>query len=455
MIKLNHKYKILFLIVCTLLVTMVWGCSAPKSVPFLPEFPRYERVQSLQIPYPILLLHGLGQKASVWDAQAVRYYERDMGLRFGGICKKVGAQYLIDKQKLAGTADFFTVSFSNPVDSIGAWKNEIEQYIRLVREYTRAEKVILIGYSMGGVTGRYYAQCHPSDHYVQRLISIGSPHQGSPFAKVYQWKTGLAKAAKEGNILTGALLGQALKMMQSLERDVPFDAPAVRDLLRPEDGGVFMRRSGTMAHPLDIEYVSIVGKVEVLKEIERLSASGIQEILRRALETLGFGVEGIFTDGDGVVSAKSQNMTELPWFQEDATRRRISRTVTLSTVHEDHLRNSTEIQRISLEDKPEFKGAEFYRIDNKPALFVEFTDYLPLQKCSVSVTLKTATGRQETISATKEQLTLVRKMDGSIVAQAIVMLPAAFDLTFSFDCEITIKNSFGNQTTTTKRWIYQ
>jgi triacylglycerol esterase/lipase EstA (alpha/beta hydrolase family) len=468
---------------------------ASVNIPSLPVLPAQEVVSTTHIPYPILLLHGLGQKAAVWDAQAVRFYEQE-GLRFGGVLKTIGGRSTLEfpssstsslsplpsassssstssTSQQQGYADFFTVAFSNPVDSVGAWKRELEQHVRLVRERTKADKIILIGYSMGGLTGRYYLTQHLNDHHVQRLITIGSPHQGSPFAKVWKWKTSLINAQKNANPLLAAVLSPAVNAVKSLERDVPFDAPAIRDLMRPEDGGEFTKRVGALPHPSDVEYVSVVGRVEVLKELQALSASGVQELVRRGLEAIGFGMDAAFADGDGVVSAKSQTINELPWFQADRSRQRISQTITLNTVHEDHLRNSTEIQRISLDAKPEFKGAEFYRVSSvtgasttgtsttsgttiwKPCLTVEFVDYLPPQLCTVECVLQASSSNVagQRLAVSKENIKLIRKPNGAIVAQALCFLPDTASFSRQFDVAITVTNTFGKQFSVTKQWI--
>jgi pimeloyl-ACP methyl ester carboxylesterase len=495
-------------IIVSMLIAMLIlsGCAAvqQRALVQMPAMPVLERVSQAHIPYPILLLHGLGQKASVWDAQAVRFYEQE-GLVFGGTLRastnsgassntssgagsgagsKVGTNanaaagktYYCDtkmttktttkqtSQQMSGGGDFFTVAFANPTDSVGAWKADLDNYVRIVRERTRAEKVLLIGYSMGGLTARYYLTQHPNDHHVQRLITIGSPHQGSPFAKIWRWKTSLVRAQQNANPVLAALLKPAVDGLASLEKDMAFDAPAVRDLMRPEDGGEFTKRTGALPHPNDVEYVSVVGKVEVLKELQTLSKSGVQEIVRRGLEAIGFGMEAAFADGDGVVSARSQTMTELPWFQADRSRQRIAQTITLNTVHEDHLRQSTEIQRVSLEAKPEFKGAEFYTIENpaanlsnlsnktarRAALVLEFTDYLPPQLCSIVVRLGAPYAL--TLTAQKSDIALVRKSNGSVVAQVVVPLPEVVDFANTVEATFTITNTFGNSCSASKVW---
>jgi pimeloyl-ACP methyl ester carboxylesterase len=451
---------VLYAVLCAATLLLVVGCAASKQTVVLPAFVPSEQVTSTHIPYPILLLHGLGQKSSVWDAQAVKFYEQE-GLSFGGTLKKVAGKCVLDAKNPSGFADFFTVSFSNPVDSVGAWKRELDEYVRLVRERTRADKVMLIGYSMGGLTGRYYLTQHLADHHVQRLITIGSPHQGSPFAKIWQWKTSLVNAQKTANPVVAAILKPAVDAVNSAEKDVPFDAPAVRDLMRPEDGGEFTKRTGSLPHPNDVEYVSVVGRVEVLKEIQAFSKSGVQELVRRALEAIGFGMDAAFSDGDGVVSARSQTINELPWFQADRSRQRISQTITLSTVHEDHLRKSTEIQRVSLDAKPEFKGADFVRFAGsaqtlqgaQPAFVLEFVDYLPPRLCTVELSISNISGRSQGVLIPQDRIALVRKQNGTLVAQAVCVLPPNLDFTEPLEATFTVKNSFGNQFSASKSWM--
>ena len=148
---------------------------------------------------------------------------------------------------------------------------------------------------------------------MQRLITIGSPHQGSAFAKVYNWKTAVNSSLQDGKeSFLKPIVEQASELIRKAENDVPFDSPAVRDLRRPQDGGWFIEKSGNREHPLDVEYISVIGDVDIMKEISVLNKSGAKELFRRIMGLLGMGVESLFEGGDGVVSASSQTINELP-----------------------------------------------------------------------------------------------------------------------------------------------
>lgn len=404
----------------------------------------------MKVPYPILLLHGLGQKADVWDGAGMAYFRNDLGLSFGGTLKFERNRLTPLLRSGGADADFYTVSFSNPHDSINAWRDELEQAIRYVISNTGAERVILIGYSMGGLASRAYLAKRYTDHHVKRLITIGTPHLGSPYARAWTWLTSMQECAASSNPLLSIPCSTAVSTMQSVRGDVPFDAPALRDLRRPEDGGTYLRALGKYAHPLDVEYVSVVGEVDMFQGIRQLSEGWMQELFRKALAVAGGGMSELFEPGDGVVSAKSQDIMNIEYFAADPARKRAARTVTVGSVHVAHLQESTEIQRIALDEKPEFKGAEIMRIGDTPAVIVDLADHIP-SLCSMRLDIRTDAGTS-TVEPERGTSQLVRTRDG-IVSRYVVPLPvtqAMLDGPVSI--RITITNSYGHRTTASKDW---
>ncbi len=440
-------------------VILTNGCSAPDAATrlrtLLPALPNYPTVAIRSIPYPIILLHGLGQKADVWNESAVGYYKKELGLHFGGQLIAPNGKCSL---KPSGDAlgDFFTASFSNPVDSVNGWVQQLEKFIPIVLERTKAQKVILIGYSMGGLAARTYLTRHIKDHKVQRLITIGTPHQGSALAKVWKWKTAVKSLlAGNPNIIARTAVQPLLSVIEAAEQDVPFNSPAVRDLMRPQDGGKFIAALNNAEHPLDVEYISVVGAVDILREVKELNTSAAQELFRRLLSVIGFGPEALFESGDGVVSVASQTINEIPWFKQNLARQRISRTVTLGSVHTEHLRNSAEIQKITLEDKPEFKGAEFYVGNNgKPTLLIEFSDLLPPSLCEISASFRDKDGNKRGITIPRGNAILIQKPDGTTVSAAMVEFPTEMSFEQNIAIEFTVKNSFGNIFTSSKQWTW-
>jgi hypothetical protein len=143
--------------------------------------------------------------------------------------------------------DFFTVQFSKPTDSVEGWTRDLEQCIAFVEEKPEQRKVVLIGYRRGWIdrwSSLSYKTCEQSscakiDHYWLRR------HQGSAFAKVYNWKTAVNSVTPrwKREFLEPNLSNKLSELIRKAENDVPFDSPAVRDLRRPQDGGWFIEKS--------------------------------------------------------------------------------------------------------------------------------------------------------------------------------------------------------------------
>ena len=428
---------------------VVSACSSiPRKLVGVPTFPT-QQTSSMKVPYPILLLHGLGQKAEVWHGEATTYFKKDLALRYGGDLK-VNARGTIQRSLAGGgDADFYTVQFRNPVDSVRAWTSELDACIQYVRAVTGADRVILIGYSMGGLAARSYLVDHLRDHHVKRLITIGTPHDGSPYARVWNWKTSLKRCVDEQNVVLAQPCKAALAALTSVEGDVPFDAPAVRDLRRPEDDGAFLAGLNKRAHPLDVEYVSVIGDVDVIDGVKKLEPQAMQEVFRKILSVFGGSLSELFADGDGVVSTRSQDMMNVAYFKADPSRRRTSRVVNISTLHVAHLARNSDVQRASLDERASIVAARVCLRDGAPVLLVDVADHIPLQ-CAVTIDLKGDQGKR--FVAPRGSSTMVRDHD-QLVARYVVPLDGMdvdTDRTYTFGVSVT--NSFGYVTSTTVVW---
>ena len=430
-----------------ILALVVLGCSsAPSRLARLPEYRQDRPTVSMKVPYPIILLHGLGQKADVWHGKATNYFRRDLGLAYGG---ELGVDRDGNVRRViagSGQADFFTVAFSNPIDSINAWRDELERCIAEVRRTTGADKVILVGYSMGGLAARAYLVKRFTDHHVKRLITIGTPHLGSAIAKVWNVSNTLRECIKDSSILTQKPCELALAAITSAQSDVPFDSWAIRDLRRPEDGGDYLRRLSKSAHPLDVEYVSVIGKVDLVNNT--ISKGTLQELVRKALSVIGGSADDFFDTGDGVVSARSQNIMNIEWFEKEKSRRRTARVVELPSVHTSQLDASTDVQRVVLDEKPVYQGAYVARRGSSPVLVVDFVDHIP-STCTVTAEVA---GTSIRLASVSEAIQLIPGDDG-IHARAVLPLEE-LDITNEapYRIRVTITNTFGYTASASLDW---
>lgn len=284
----------------TLIMTIALSatCSAPAI---------HEKVvcSEGQRSFPILLVHGLTGGEDTWVRSGLIGTLEAEGLSYGG---KPGQ---IDD----GPADVyaFEVTAQGRRD-LDQWARELGKAIDWVRETTGSPRVILLAHSAGGLAARAHLVRRPSDHGVMLLVTISTPHRGSPLAKL----AGLKEAIQDG-LLPWPLSGWGnawLGTLADLERawGVRFDDPIISQLL-PEEENPWLAALNGAPHPADVAYRFVVVENEPLTDVlRRLDPlwDGWGEGHRRAIylelmNTLMGYLEGTsYTQGDGVVPQDRQ-----------------------------------------------------------------------------------------------------------------------------------------------------
>jgi len=373
------------------------------------------------IPYPIVLVHGFGASGRIWsdDYQIVQYFN-NLGLNYGGELKYDADSVQVRSDGPYPGYDFYAVTFANNLDSVSNQAMELARFVDHVRRETRRSRVILVAFSMGGLTARQYLVTHPDDHHVQKLVTIGTPHSGSPLALLYdikQWSLVNAQALPSAAVSSDAIMailnsGQwtsadvtalvdhlmkwlggafrgisgelVLSILQRIEAKaqqffnnptLTAAVPALADLRPPRNSpyasyrdGLFPGRTlldelNNTEHP-PIEYASVIGEIGLndttLEKIyqELLTAQGQRSGDAKALTYLylisnaiihlfdnqqdTIATVNLFNGGDGVVSAESQRLSAVPFFQ------RHPNWVTEIKIHEDvaHLEECWRHERI-------------------------------------------------------------------------------------------------------------
>ena len=77
-----------------------------------------------------------------------------------------------------------SLNYSPLTDDIRTVAKRLQRLVEAVCRDTGYERVHVIGHSMGGLISRYYVQRLGGDARVHTLVTLGTPHEGSAYAKV-------------------------------------------------------------------------------------------------------------------------------------------------------------------------------------------------------------------------------------------------------------------------------
>ena len=181
---------------------------------------------------PVLLIHGLWSSAATW---------KKMVTWLKGAGFKV---YTLDYKK-ANAADPRYIARTYLVNMMKKIKNDYE------KSEIAINSVDIVAHSMGGIVSRFYIQCINNKFKVlnvSRLITIGTPHLGSPEPQHYHdWIHG--KGARK-------VVSPLINFIQRHESEGSLgkDGPALREL-KPNSDTLKMINS----RPLNVKLYAIVG----------------------------------------------------------------------------------------------------------------------------------------------------------------------------------------------------
>ena len=291
--------------------------------------PSEQRLQ-LSVPYPILFLHGLGGKGKDRYDGGLTGFLQLKGLRYGGrVVWGEGQGVVIEDGNVSPErGDFFYVQMSDSFQRLDKSIRELRADIREVLARTGAPKVVLLGFSAGGMAARKYVVENPEDHKVARLVIFASPHLGSELALAVLIKDGLAAARAKGWQARLAVSGLEA-VLEKLEDKVgvDLDKQLVRDLL-PEPYNEPLEALNRKLHPANLEYACIrtVGASEFQgwKDIEAelvalrtgdlLNSRVIQRLTPFVMSAVSYLGDQPSWRGDGAVLLSSQDLREIDYF---------------------------------------------------------------------------------------------------------------------------------------------
>jgi hypothetical protein len=108
---------------------------------------------------PVLLVHGLVDNSSVFAV--MRRSLRRRG--FASVC---------------------SWNYSPLLGDVADGAQDLAEHVERICQETGHERVHVVGHSLGGLIARYFVQRLDGDRRVDRLVTLGTPHQGSRWAHV-------------------------------------------------------------------------------------------------------------------------------------------------------------------------------------------------------------------------------------------------------------------------------
>lgn len=193
-------------------------------------------------PETVLLLHGFFQTRNIWEIMETRLRRSGFGvlsLNLGGLLWRYNT------------------------NSISKQAQYIADKMESICDKHKLEKFHIIGHSMGGLIARQYIQSHGGNKRVKSLITLGTPHHGTPTALI-------GVALMGGGLLSRSPL-QMLPKSRLLEKikneDFPLDIPLTsifskHDLVCPWWASVLRTEKKNSSHLTNIK-VRGIGHSEI------------------------------------------------------------------------------------------------------------------------------------------------------------------------------------------------
>ena len=189
---------------------------------------KIKRREDFQCEELVLLLHGFFQTRNIWEVMEDR-------LRFDG--------FGVISFNLGGLGGQLN---TDPVEAVA---QRIAEKIESLSARHGFSRLHIIGHSKGGLIARHYVQNHGGDRRVKSVITLGTPHHGTP--------TALAGVALMGMGLMNTSAGDLLprsRIIRAINRDsfpqnIPLTSIYSRDdlvcpywcsILRPRPGETSM-----------------------------------------------------------------------------------------------------------------------------------------------------------------------------------------------------------------------
>jgi len=265
---------------------------------------------TMNLRYPVLFVHGLFSSNRTWKKTA-RVLAEEYDLVPGGVLSAKGA----NGEAQPKPADFYLWNFSsNHSISYRRQAEELCEGIALIRQVNGVDKVVLVGHSMGGLAARAVIQLLDRQD-VHALITLGTPHYGSPLALLRESTHGearrvigkiqklLMRSERAGDEKAGLfrrMFRRLFRISNEAQREIDdfFSSEAFIELA---PGSAALEELNRAPLPDHIHYAFITGSLTgfsaFASDSERANYARVRRFFVRAAEKITQGLAGKYLTG--------------------------------------------------------------------------------------------------------------------------------------------------------------
>ena len=242
-----------------------------------------------EIFHPVIFVHGTGGKPTDWTTGNKKAYWEQL-LQAGYPEYFLATYSFADADGNPDTYDY-QGDITKIVDDFPALADEMAQ--RFEDEYRLGcnnECVDAVGFSLGGLVIRQYLNEHPLTNKIRKVVTIGTPHEGSQFVAPIAWANSIPFV---GGLLREAVVGvfnaasEAWGLIDDVDQVLAANSPAT---IQQRPGSTFLGELNSFVYESTPAFHAIAGDID---------AAFRQSLFHFRL------VSGKFSIGDIVVSKPS------------------------------------------------------------------------------------------------------------------------------------------------------
>ncbi|MBM4402395.1 MAG: alpha/beta hydrolase [Candidatus Cloacimonetes bacterium] len=208
--------------------------------------------------HPAIFIHGLGGRPDDWTTGGKRIYFDTLKVD----PYNYPSDYLVTYPYADADNNPATYDYQGDVTKISA---DLEGYVNTLSQKHLADggdgKVDLVGFSLGGLVARQYLNTHPTHHHVRKVITIGSPHEGSYLLRPEVWFNKIPIAGEFMKRAVNAFLNNVFNTLRDGgNRPLDLNSMAIQQIV---PGNSFLQWLNDLLFvPTDPSYNALYGNID-------------------------------------------------------------------------------------------------------------------------------------------------------------------------------------------------